>query len=121
MEIGYDDSEWTKGEGAFGSVNRKPMIHTVWDGPELWVRRTFNVDRNLAGKDIDLFVKTNEYGTIYINGRKVCDSDKTTSSYVKLSDEVTASLVAGANTILLFHIYRSNILNQNMSVLRCLL
>ena len=98
-EIGYDDSAWTKGEGAFGSVNRKPMIHTVWDGPELWVRRTFNVDRDLAGKDVDLFVKVNEYGTIYINGRKVCDSDKTSGSYIRLSDEITASLVAGENII----------------------
>ena len=98
-EIGYDDSMWTKGEGAFGSVNRKPMIHTVWDGPELWVRRTFNIDRNLAGKDVELFVKTNEYGTIYINGRKVCDSDKSTDSYVRLSDELISSLVVGENVL----------------------
>ena len=90
---------WTKGEGAFGSVNRKPMIHTVWDGPELWVRRTFNIDRNLAGKDVELFVKTNEYGTIYINGRKVCDSDKSTDSYVRLSDELISSLVVGENVL----------------------
>ena len=98
-EIGYDDSNWTKGEGAFGSVNRKPMIHTIWDGPELWVRRTFNVDRDLAGKNIDLFLKMNEYGTVYINGRKVCDSDKTSGSYIRLSDEITASLSAGENII----------------------
>ena len=98
-EIGYDDSMWIKGEGAFGSVNRKPMIHTVWDGPELWVRRTFNIDRNLAGKDVELFVKTNEYGTIYINGRKVCDSDKSTDSYVRLSDELISSLVVGENVL----------------------
>ena len=98
-KLGYDDSAWTKGEGAFGSVNRKPMIHTIWDGPELWVRRTFNVDRDLAGKVVDLFIKINEYGTIYINGRKVCDSDKTSGSYVRLSDEITASLVPGENII----------------------
>ena len=98
-EVGYDDSKWTKGEGAFGSINRKPMVHTIWDGPELWVRRTFDLDRDLAGKDVDLFVKTNEYGTIYVNGIKVCDADKTTSSYVRLSDEVTASLTPGENII----------------------
>ena len=98
-KLGYDDAKWTKGEGAFGSVNRKPMIHTIWDGPELWVRRIFNIDRDLAGKDVDLFVKINEYGTIYINGRKVCDSDKTSGSYIRLSDEITASLSAGENII----------------------
>ena len=99
MEIGYDDSKWTKGEGGFGSANRKPMIHTLWDGPELWVRRIFNVDRDLLGKDVNLFVKINEYGTVYINGRKVCDFDKTSGSYIRLSDEITASLVAGENIL----------------------
>lgn len=98
-KVGYDDSKWTKGEGAFGSVNRKPMVHTIWDGPELWVRRAFDLDRDLAGKDVDLFVKINEYGTIYINGRKVCDSDKTSGSYIRLSDEITASLSSGENII----------------------
>ena len=34
MDRTYDDSKWIKGEGAFGSASRKPMIHTVWDGPE---------------------------------------------------------------------------------------
>lgn len=48
-KVGYDDSKWTKGEGAFGSVNRKPMVHTIWDGPELRVRRIFDLDRDLAG------------------------------------------------------------------------
>ena len=98
-EIKYDDSKWTKGEGGFGSANRKPMIHTVWDGPEIWVRRTVNIDRDLTGKDVELFVRTNEYGTVYINGKKVCDSDKTAGNYFRLPEEITASLVVGENVI----------------------
>ncbi len=95
----YDDSKWTRGEGGFGSESRKPMIHTVWDGPELWVRREFTIDGPLPSNEIDLFVRTNEYGTIYINGIKVCDSDKTAGNYIRLSEEVLSTLVPGKNII----------------------
>ena len=95
----YDDSKWTKGEGGFGSESRKPMIHTVWDGPELWVRREFTIDAPLPSNEIDLFVRTNEYGTVYINGIKVCDSDKTAGNYIRLSEEVVSTLVTGKNII----------------------
>ena len=99
MNPGFDDSKWTKGQGGFGSQSKKPIVHTIWDGPEIWVRRTFVSDQNMAGKDVELYVKTNEYGTIYINGTKVCDADKTSSSYVKLSDEIASCIVEGENVI----------------------
>ena len=99
MNRDYNDSKWTKGEGAFGSEGKKPMIHTVWDGPELWVRRIFTIDEPLSTNEIDLFVRTNEYGTVYVNGIKVCDSDKTAGRYVSLSEEVVKTLVPGENVI----------------------
>ena len=99
MNPGYDDSNWTKGQGGFGSVNKKPMVHTIWDGPEIWVRRTFTVDQDMSGKDLEIFVRTNEYGTIYLNGKKVCDSDKGTGSYKKLSEELASAIVVGENVL----------------------
>ena len=99
MDPGYDDSNWTKGQGGFGSVNKKPMVHTIWDGPEIWVRRTFTVDQDMSGKDLEMFVRTNEYGTIYLNGKKVCDSDKGTGSYMKLSEDLVSAIVVGENVL----------------------
>ena len=75
------------------------MIHTVWDGPELWVRRVFTLDEPLSSNELDLFVRTIEYGTVYVNGIKVCDSDKTAGSYIPLSEEVMKTLVPGENVI----------------------
>ena len=99
MNPGYDDSKWTKGQGGFGSVNKKPMVHTIWDGPEIWVRRTFTVDQDMSGKDLEMFVRTNESGTIYLNGKKVCDSDKGTGSYMKLSEDLVSAIVVGENVL----------------------
>jgi len=100
MDRSYDDSDWIKGEGGFGSDNKWPYIRTEWDGPEIWVRREFVLDRELPSRDIELYLIANEYGTVYINGVKVHDSDKKTyGSYIKLSEEAVNSLVEGRNVI----------------------
>ena len=100
MERDYDDSSWTVGEGAFGSPSKRPMIHTDWDGPEVWVRRTVQFDEPFAGRDMYLYLTANEYATVYINGIAVVDDTKKYSGeYIKLSEDVTASLVSGKNVI----------------------
>jgi hypothetical protein len=96
----YNDSKWTEGEGAFGSANKLPMVHTIWDGPELWTRRTFTIEGELPSQDVSLYLTANEYATVYVNGIKVHDSQKkATGLYVKLSDEVVKTLVPGKNVI----------------------
>ncbi len=100
MERDYDDSSWTVGEGAFGSSSKRPMIHTDWDGPEVWVRRTVQLDESYAGRDMYLYLTANEYATVYVNGIAVVDDTKKYSGeYIKLSEDVTASLVSGKNMI----------------------
>ena len=99
MDRDYDDSNWTEGDGGFGSAKRKPMIHTVWDGPEIWVRRTFFLDEPLLSDEFELYVRTNDYGTVYLNGVKVCDSGKTAGEYVKLSEEAIRTITPGDNVI----------------------
>ena len=100
MERDYNDSKWLKGEGAFGSAGKKPVIHTVWDGPELWVRREFVLDGELPGRDMSVYIIANEYATVYVNGIKVHDSKKKTAGmYAKLPEEAVNSLVQGKNVI----------------------
>jgi hypothetical protein len=57
MNPEYNDSKWTLGRGAFGSESKKPNIHTVWDGPEVWVRREFTMDNELPGQDVDMYLR----------------------------------------------------------------
>lgn len=97
----YDDSKWEKGEGGFGSDNKKPFAHTKWDGPEIWLRREFVLDANLPSSDMELYIIANDYGTVYINGIKAYErlEKNSYSAFVKLSDEVVNSLVKGKNVI----------------------
>ena len=100
MAPDYDDSKWTAGEGGFGSAKRKPMIHTVWDGPELWVRRAFTLDEPLQTKDVEVYFRANEYGKVYLNGVLVHETtEKTSGEYVKLPEEAVATLAVGENIL----------------------
>ena len=100
MDRDYNDSRWTFSEGAFGSESKKPFVHTVWDGPEIWVRREFNLDKSYAGTDVQLYLIANEYATVYVNGVLVSDSPKKTyGAYIDLPEEAVASLVPGKNVI----------------------
>lgn len=100
MERDYDDSSWIFGEGAFGSPSRRPMIHTDWEGPQVWVRREVQLDESFSGRDMYLYLTANEYATVYVNGIAVVDDTKKYSGeYIRLADDVTASLVSGKNVI----------------------
>ena len=100
MNLEFDDKSWTSAEGAFGSESKKPNVRTIWDGPELWVRREFNLDKSLAGQSVQLSLIANEYATVYVNGIKVHDNkNKMSGSLVRLSDEAIATLKEGKNVI----------------------
>ena len=100
MDVDYDTSKWTQGEGAFGSEKYFPSVHTIWDGPELWMRRTFTIDEPLSDGRIFMFLIANEYATVYINGVKVHDSKKKVlSKYLDLSQEAIDALRPGENVI----------------------
>lgn len=100
MNTDYDASSWTKGVGAFGSDSKRPLIYTVWDGPELWVREEFVLDGPLPTRDMEIYLIANEYATVYVNGFKVHDTrNKISGSYIKLSEEAVNSLVDGKNVI----------------------
>ena len=100
MDRDYNDSRWTLSEGAFGSESKKPFVHTVWDGPEIWVRREFNLDKSYTGTDVQLYLIANEYATVYVNGILITETPKKTyGAYIDLSEEAVASLVPGKNVI----------------------
>ena len=100
MDVDYDASAWTSGEGAFGSANKLPMVHTIWDGPEIWVRRTVEIDAPLPGEDLYLYLTSNEYATVYVNGIKVVDDTKKYSgASFRLPEEVVKTIVPGQPTV----------------------
>ena len=99
----YDDSAWDDVEGAIGSRDRREA-KTRWGGDDtdVWVRRTFNLDKDLSGAgQILLDFSHDDVFELYVNGRKVVDTGNTWRDDVilELPPEVTATLKAGKNVI----------------------
>ena len=77
----YDDGAWRRSAGGFGSrmipegVNTKATLATEWTSENLWLRRTFTLDRlpdNLREAVFEMF--HDEDVEIWLNGTKILSS-----------------------------------------------
>jgi len=67
----FDDASWQTGPGGFGTEGTPgAVVGTRWDGKDIWLRRTFNLDSLPEGK---LFLKIHhdEDAEVYLNGQLV--------------------------------------------------
>lgn len=101
-EPGFDDSSWAKGFGGFGTAgtpNVKPG--TEWNGPQVWLRRTFTVDHNLDDADLLLRLYHDEDAMVFLNGELILERQGYTTNYVtlRLGPEARALLRQGENTL----------------------
>lgn len=65
MDADFDDADWKVGAAPFG--NRNSEVATAWDGPDLWVRRRFDIpDRDLGSLLLKLDHDDNII--VYLNG-----------------------------------------------------
>ena len=98
----YDDASWQTGPGAFGSPEM-PRIGTDWqgDGRDIWVRRTFEIDRDLSAEDLILEYSHDDVFELYVNGVKVADTGNSWETYIRkpLPADAAATLKAGKVTI----------------------
>ena len=98
----FNDSNWKKGAAAFGTPHNEPTAKTSWYGEHIWVRRTFELAEDLAGKQtVYLEYSHDDDVEIYINGIEVVNTGNACKKNVmlKLSEEVIKSLVKGENVI----------------------
>lgn len=103
FEPSFDDSSWKSDKAAFGSKN-EAVAKTLWNTEFIWVRRTIELNEDLAGKKIFLEYSHDDDVIIYINGIKVVDTGNQCHKHVQLelSKEVVASLKKGKNLIAAF-------------------
>jgi hypothetical protein len=97
----FADTQWQQAPGPFGK-NNFPVseVNTPWDTPEIWLRRTFTIDRIPAGT-LYLLIRHDEDATVYVNGQKIADIPGTSSHYmpVEADKALRAALKTGANLI----------------------
>ena len=92
---------WKEGPGPLGSKTaRNATPRTPWESPDIWLRRTFTLEKAPAG-DVLLVLHHDDDAEVYLNGVLAAKEAEHTAGYgyVPLSKEAAATLRAGKNVI----------------------
>lgn len=98
MNPAFDDSRWKTGTAPFG--NNKTQAKTPWNSKNIWVRRTFTLDKTDFNR---LFLKINhdDNAEVYLNGEKIYSyvGWLTKFQYFPIEEAVKNKLKAGKNVL----------------------
>ncbi len=100
----FDASDWKAGPGGFGTEGtRGARIGTIWNTPEIWLRREFELTRADL-ETLFLSIHHDDEATVYLNGAEAARLSGWTNEYT-LSDVSTAgknALRTGKNVMAVF-------------------
>jgi len=98
--VDFDDHSWKNGTSAFGTPN-EPYLSTPWETKDIWVRRVFDLNEDLANKTVYLHYSHDDDFELFINGIKVIETGYSWKYNVleELPPEVKATLKKGRNII----------------------
>jgi len=97
----FDDSQWQTGQGGFGTEETPgTVVRTEWKTPEIWLRRTFELDETNFNK-LHLLIHHDEDAEVYINGQLIAELEDYTTGYVRtaLDEKAQSALKEGINCI----------------------
>ena len=102
----FDDSGWREGMGGFGTEGTPgTTVRTVWDTPDLWIRRGFSLSQEnleaLADAPLFLRIHHDEDAEVYLNGTEISALEGYSTGYrlIPLDPEVLPVFRAGGNTL----------------------
>jgi hypothetical protein len=98
--LGFDDSQWRKGEAAFGTPDM-PRVKTRWNTKNIWIRRTFNINDDLSREQLVLMYSHDDTFELYLNGERLVKTDYSWKNDVELvlSEAQRKKLKKGMNVI----------------------
>ncbi len=112
-QANFDDSKWQSGPGGFGTEGapRICKLGTIWNTPDIWLRRTFNPGTLNALESGQLLLRDyhDEDVEVFINGVPAYKATAYISSYEgkPISDEAKAAIRADAQNILAVHCHQT--------------
>ncbi|MFV0443764.1 MAG: sulfatase-like hydrolase/transferase [Planctomycetaceae bacterium] len=79
----FDDATWTAGPGGFGTkITPNTFVRTVWDSPDIWVRRSFAVPNDLPHETrFVLRLFHDEDAQVFLNGKAIANQTGYLSGY----------------------------------------
>ena len=97
----FDDSAWNQGPAGFGTEGTPgAVVRTQWTTPDIWLRRTFQMDADKPA-NIAWLIHFDEEPDIYLNGVPAAHFAGWSTGYAlfALAPEAAASLRTGRNLI----------------------
>jgi hypothetical protein len=101
MQPAFDASAWQTGPGGLGTRGTPgTVVRSVWDTPEVWLRRDFTLPRKLTGQ-LGLRIHHDEDAVVYLNGKRIGSMQGYTTNYVDIPLPPSArdALVEGRNVL----------------------
>ena len=96
----FDDSNWKKGPGGFGTEGTPgAVVGTKWNTSDIWIRRSFEL--NEKSSDFSLLIHHDEDAQVYINSAPAAELTGFTTSYVivPIKQAAAKALKKGKNAI----------------------
>ena len=100
FEIAFDDSQWRKGDGGFGTQGTPgSKVRTPWKNADIWLRKDFRLTQ--IPSQLSLKLHHDETTEIYLNGKRVAMLTGHVTEYITLdiSDAASDVLQTGRNTL----------------------
>ncbi len=97
----FNDSGWKQGKGGFGTSGTPgSVVWTVWNTPDIWIRRECTLPEKLPA-EVLLLMHHDEDAEVYLNGVLAVKVKGYLTQYEEfaLSPEARAALKPGKNTI----------------------
>jgi hypothetical protein len=79
----FKDSDWAEGKAAFGTKGSTDLT-TLWESPDIWVRREFDFDGEQVKKGLILVYSHDDDIELYLNGTRIVDTGNSCEYNVSL-------------------------------------
>ena len=106
---GFNSGSWKDGKGAFGTKD-SPVLGTLWETKDIWVRREFMLDPKRTSQKIFLMYSHDDAFELYLNGKKIVDTGVKWFNNVvlPLDGELRKLLVEGKKNVIAVHCHNTS-------------